>query len=105
MATDLRIISYNCQSFCSNISIVKQLLEKRDVLFLQETLLIKFNAKEHDQLTDINTIACFTPASPSTSSNGERPKGDLAVFWKTSDTNNLFPIMFTSRVMGLMLQI
>ena len=104
MAINLQIFSFNCQSFRSNISIVKQLLEKCDVLFLQETLLTQFNANELDQLTDNNTIACFTPATPSTSPNGGRPRGGLAVFWKTSDTINFFPIMFTNRVMGLKVQ-
>ena len=77
MATSLRIISYNCQSFRSNISIVKQLLEKCDVLFLHETLLTQFNANELDQLTDNNTISCFTPTTASTSSNG----GSQEVAW------------------------
>ena len=104
MASNLRIISYNCQSFRSNISIVKQLLEKCDMLFLQETLLTEFDANELDQLIDNNTIACFTPAIPSTSPNGGRPRGGLAVFWKTTDTINFFPIMFTNRVMGLKFQ-
>ena len=103
--TNLRIISYNCQSFRSNIFVVKQLLEKCDVLFLQETLLTEFNANELEQLIDNNTIACFTPATLSTSPNGERPKGCLAVFWKTSDTINFFPYTFTNRAMGLKVQI
>ena len=83
---------------------IKQLLEKCDVLFLPETLLTEFNANELDQLTDNNTIACYTPAIPSTSHNEGRPKGGLAVFWKTSDTINFFPIMFTSRVFGFDVQ-
>ena len=54
---------------------MKQLLEKCDVLFLQET-----------------------------SPNGGRPTGGLAVFWKTFQTTNFFPIMFTSTVMALKVQ-
>ena len=104
MATNLRIISFNCQSFRSNISIVKLLLEKCDVLFLQEILLTQFTANELDQLNDNNTIACFTPATASTSPNSGRPRGGLVVFWKISDTINFFPIMFTNRVMGLKAQ-
>ena len=83
---------------------MKQLLEKCEVLFLQETLLTEFNANELDHLTDNNTIACFSPATPSTFLNGGRPKGCLAAFWKTSDTIIFFPIMFTSRVMRLKVQ-
>ena len=70
--------------------------------FLQEILLTQFNANELDQLADNNTIASFTPATSSTSPNGGRPASGLAVFRKTSD--NLFPIMFTSRVMVLKVQ-
>ena len=99
MAADLRIVSYNCQSFRSSISIVKRLLEKSDVLFLQKTLLNQFNANELDQLTDTDTIICFTPATASTSPNGGRQRGGLAKFWKSSDIINFFPIMFTNRVM------
>ena len=53
---------------------MKQLLEKCDVLFLQETLSTMFNANELDQLTDSNTLACFTPATPSTSPIGGIPE-------------------------------
>ena len=96
MATNLRVISYNCQYFCSNISIVKQLLGKYDVFFLHEILLTQFDANELDQLTENSTIACFTAVTPSTSPNSGRLVGGLAVFSKTSDTINFFPIVFTS---------
>ena len=82
MTTNLRIILYNCQSFRSNISIVKQLLEKCDVFFLQETLFTQFNANELDQLTDINTIACFKTATASTSLMEEGPEVAWLCFGK-----------------------
>ena len=56
------------------------MLEKYDLLFLQETLLAQFNANEPDQLTDNNAITCFTLATPSTFPNGGRPADGLAVF-------------------------
>ena len=74
------------------------------MFFLQETLWFQFNANELDQLTDNNSIACFTPATPNTSSNRGRPKSCLTVFCKTSNTINFFPIMFKSRVMGFKVQ-
>ena len=43
MTCNLRIVSYNCQSFNCNIEFIKQLLETRDVLCLQETLLNDIN--------------------------------------------------------------
>ena len=79
----LRIVSYKCRSFRSNDSIVKQLLENYGVLFFRKLCL------PTDDMTGNNTNTCFTPATPSTSPNGGRPAGGLAVFWKTTDTINI----------------
>ena len=83
---------------------VKQLFVKYYEFFLQETLLTQFNTNKLDQLTENNTKACFTWATPSTYPNRGRHTGVLAVFWKTIDTIIFFPLMFTNRVKGLKVQ-
>ena len=67
-------------------------------------MLTQFNDNDLDQLTENNTIACSTSETPSTSPKPGRPAGDLAVFWKTSDTITFLPFMIASRVMGLKVQ-
>ena len=92
------MIPYNFQSSHWKKSIVKQFLEKCDVFYLQETLLTQLIENELDDLTDDNTINSFTRATLSAFPNGGRPAGDLAMFWKVTDTINFFPIMFTNRI-------
>ena len=50
MTCNLRIVSYNCQSFNCNIEFIKQLLETCDVLCLQETYLNDILESELDNL-------------------------------------------------------
>ena len=52
MTCNLRIVSYNCQSFNCNIEFIRQLLETCDVLCLQETLLNDINECQLDNLND-----------------------------------------------------
>ena len=52
------------------------------MLVHQETLLTQFNANELDQLTNNNTIACFTPTTPSTSPKGGGQEVDWGCFGK-----------------------
>ena len=51
-------------------------------------------------LTDETTMNYFTPATLSTSPNIRRLAGDFAVFWKTVDLIEFFPIIFTNRIKG-----
>ena len=104
MACSLRIISYNVQSFRANKTTVKTLLEKCDIILLQETLLSSFNVNELDGILQNNEISCHTPANLSTSLLGGRPSGGLSIIWKTKDNISCFPVFLTDRIMGLVLK-
>ena len=52
MTCNLRIVSYDCQSFNCNIEFINQLLELCDVLSLQETHLNDILDSQLDNLND-----------------------------------------------------
>ena len=56
MTCRLRIISYNVQSFRANKTTVITLLEKCDIILLQETRLSAFNINEMDDILQNNEI-------------------------------------------------
>ena len=83
VACRLRIISYNVQPFRANKTTVKTLLEKCDIILLQETLLSSFNVNEMDGIMRNKEISCHTLTNLSTSLLEGRPFGGLAIIWKT----------------------
>ena len=94
LACSLLIISYNVQSLCSNKTTVETLLEKCDIILLQETLLSSLNVNELDDILQNNEISCHTPANLSTSSLGGSPSGGLAIMWKNKKQYHLFSCLF-----------
>ena len=104
MATKLRIITYNCQSFRANKQFIKTLLQKCDILLLQETLLTEHNANELDTLVDNDFIFCHTPAVTNGNFLTGRPSSGLAIYWKAMDNFKCYPIMYTDRLMALRLE-
>ena len=104
MDTKLRIITYNCQSFRSNKSVVKKLLEQSDILLIQETLLTDCNANELETVTDDRFIVEHRAAEHNGSFLTGRPSGGLAIYWKAIDNFTCKPVMYTSRIMGLVLE-
>ena len=61
MNSNLKIISYNCQSLRSNVGIVQNLLTNCDILCLQETLIDENNCGILDQI-DENFMSAYVPS-------------------------------------------
>ena len=97
---ELKIISYNCQSFKSNIDIVKELLHKCDVLFLQETLIDDNNFSLLDQIDD-DFMSAYLPATRKVDCFVGRSRGGLAVLWRKGTVLKFTPVNYENRIMGL----
>jgi len=97
----LRIISYNCGSFKSNVEIVNLLLEDCDILLLQETLL-------PDYCSDLLCINDnFDYSSVAATRNSDtffgRSSGGLAIYWRKCLSSVVEVFEYSSRIMGLYL--
>ena len=81
MNKKLRITSYNCRSLNSNREIVKSLLDKVDILCLQETLVEANNLDIYENL-DTNFDYSYVPATRKLDCFVGRANGGLAIFWR-----------------------
>ena len=66
MTHKLRIVSFNCQSFRSNKGLIYNLMEKCDILLLQETLITDYNSNELDLIAEGNIAMTYIPAKQCT---------------------------------------
>jgi len=99
----LKIVSYNCQSFIANFSLISNLLAGQDVLLLQETFLNEHNC---DSLSDLGTEYdfAFVPSTRKIDAFAGRSKGGLAIVWRKMNDVCCVPQYYNDRVMGLRLQ-
>ena len=97
---NLRILSFNCESFSKNVEFVKMLLVECDVLLLQETLLTENSI---ELLNDVDPdFSCFaTPAVRREDVFVGKSSGGLAVYYRKSLTRYVKPIYYSQRIMGL----
>ena len=61
MSSKLRIISFNCQSYNNKKVIIDKLLQKCDIICLQETFTTDGNKNVYDSI-DPNFVGDFIPA-------------------------------------------
>ena len=82
LISSLRIASYNCNSVRKRIDIVRSILNKCDILLLQEILLLE---EDKNFLYGLNSLfeAYVVPSKHSNSNCLEgRPSGGLAILWR-----------------------
>ena len=96
----MRLMSYNCHSFNSNLNIICSLLSSCDILCLQETLICDENSHLYDNL-DYNFISSYAPATRKNDVTSGRSSGGLAIFWRKSKDFECFPVIFSDRIMGV----
>ena len=102
MENKLRIITFNCQSFASNVEVISDLLKRCDILLLQETLISDVNSHLLEGFDD-NFCISYTPSSRQNSVLYGRSSGGLAVCWRRLKDIQFKPIYFSNRIMGLKL--
>ena len=99
----VKCISYNCNSIRNNSEIVKDLLNKTDILFLQEIMLCK---SDLGLLKDFNeNFECmgFVKDREHGGINEERPSKGVAIYWRRSLSPYVVPLAVDDSLMGLIL--
>ena len=92
---DLRIISYNCNSFRSNAEIISSLLDKSDVLCIQETFICQNDLAILENFDDRFYVAA-EPAIRKDDTFVGRSSGGVAIFWRKSLNLNILPVYFNN---------
>ena len=100
----MRVISYNCQSFRNNVPLVKSLLNRCEILLIQETHLPESGSGVLDDLDD-QIVNAFAPAIRKDDVFVGRSSGGLAIFLNKIQNIVSKPIKFNDRIMGLKLRI
>ena len=100
---DLKVCSFNCGSFKRKDEIVKLLMNRNDIILLQETLLIESEVNCLDYLND--NFDYFASPSIVNSNYVGRPKGGMAIYFKKSISNYVTPHYFHNRILGITLKI
>ena len=100
MNSNLKIISYNCQSLRSNVGIVQNLLTNCDILCLQETLIDENNCGILDQI-DENFMSAYVPSVRKPDCFVGRSSAGLVIFWRKGLSIKCSPINYNKRIMGL----
>ena len=100
MALNLRVISYNCQSFNTKTQIIGKLLDSCDILCLQETLLNNENFINLENLNS-NFLTAHVPAVRNHQVFRGRGSGGLAILWRKSENVEFSPVFISDRMMGL----
>lgn len=100
-----RIVSYNCNSFRNNIDIIKLLLDKYDIVLLQELMLLN---------EDINLVKDLHPdweAIVGVQDNFNqgimegRPQKGVAILWKKSFSELIVPVYVDNSINGIKIKI
>ena len=99
----VKCISYNCNSIRNNSEIVKDLLNKTDILFLQEIMLCK---SDLGLLKDFNeNFECmgFVKDREHEGINEGRPSKGVAIYWRRSLSPYVVLLAVVDSLMGLIL--
>ena len=100
MDSKLKIISYNCQSFNSKGPLINLLMEKCDLICLQETFITDCNNNCFDNFHK-DFVNAYTPAVRKGEISEGRPSGGLCIYWRKNLDINFIPVQITSRLLGL----
>ena len=104
MPDNLRVISYNCQSFSCKTQFITSLLSDCDILLLQETILTEIDSYKIDQLSNDDFLSACVPAVRNIQSFQGRSSGGLAIYWRKYNNIIVTPIFVTNRIMGIEMQ-
>ena len=78
--SNLRIVSFNCNSIKSKVEIIRDILPECDILFCQEIILLEDEIDFLIRISD-SFIPEFVPSNLPNSNYGEgRPSGGMVIF-------------------------
>ena len=99
----IKFASYNCNSVRNNSENVKKLLEKCDVLFLQELMLSKSDLPLLNDFNKRFRNIAYVRDREAEGINEGRPSKGVAVFWRDHFSRMLLPILISDSCIGLVL--
>jgi hypothetical protein len=101
---DLKICSFNCNSFRKHTDIIKNIVKNNDIILIQEIMLLR---------NDIDIVSCINEnydfvITASTYNENEicpgRPQGGLIIFFKKTLSRIIKPVSLTNRLLGIKIQ-
>ena len=100
MDRNLKIISFNCQSFNSKGPLIHSLLEKCDILCLQETFITECTSNCYDNFHK-DFVNAYTPALRKDDMAAGRPSGGQCIYFRKNLNIDFVPVQITPRLLGL----
>ena len=97
----LRISSFNCHSIRKNVEVVKELMCKHHIVFIQETMLTEDDTGYLSLLNDNFEYAAVPSSINYNLDSCGRPQGGLAIYWNKSLKEYILPIFLNNRTMGI----
>lgn len=99
----VKCISYNCNSIRNNSEIVKELLNKTDILFLQEIMLSKSDLGLLNDFNENFECVGFVKDRESEGINEGRPSKGVAIYWRRFLSPYVAPLIIDDSLIGLIL--
>ena len=104
--SNLRVLSYNCRSFNSKTVYIDSLLKCCDILCLQETFLSDDQADNFEPISSSNGfVYTYSSAVRRNDVVSGRSSGGLAILWRKNIAFKCTPMMFSERILGLMIEV
>ena len=96
----IKFASYNCNSVRKSVETVKNLLDKSDVVFLQELMLSKSDLPILYEFHEDFDHVGFVKDCESQGINEGRPSRGVAIFWRKYLTSLITPIIIDDSLIG-----
>ena len=95
--------SHNCNSIRNNSENVKELLNKNDIVFLQELMLCKSDLCILNNFDSRFEYAAFVQDRESEGINEGRPSKGVAIYWRKRLSLNITPLIIDDSLIGIIL--
>ena len=99
----IKCVSYNCNSIRNNSENVKELLNKNDIVFLQELMLCKSDLCILNDFDSRFEYTAFVQDRESEGINEGRPSKGVAVYWRKYLSPNITPLLIDDSLIGIIL--
>ena len=99
----IKCASYNCNSIRNNSENVKKLLNKNDIVFLQELMLSRSDLCILNDFDSRFEYAAFVKDRESEGINEGRPSKGVAIYWRKHLSSNINPLIIDDSLIGITL--
>ena len=99
----IKCVSYNCNSIRNNSETVKDLLNKKDIVFLQELILSKSDMCILNDFDSRFEYTAFVQDRESEGINEGRPSKGVAIYWRKYLSLRVTPLLIDDSLIGIIL--